>query len=116
MAIPAGGVEPDVVVAPVTELLLFEVTAQTGAEKTLVMTAVRGRERCARRRPVGVRRGGYRRHGAKTPGSENGDRQIGGIGRTLMVRGPDSLVGEWGTFEREKRKFLSLISRGSDVS
>jgi len=58
----------------------------------------------------GVRTGGHRRRwGFWTPVSEDGDRQIEGIGRPSIVRGPDSQVGRYGSFEGEKRKLLSVV-------
>ena len=44
----------------------------------------------------------------KTPGPRDVGRQVEGIGRLSIIPGPNSLAGRCGTFEGEKRKFLSV--------
>jgi len=72
--------------------------------------AVRGRGRCERRGGFGAQEGVHRRQwGKKAPGSGDVGRQVEGIGRLSIIPGPSSRAGRCGTFQGEKRKFLSVI-------
>lgn len=71
-------------------------------------------------RAAGAIRGTGRRSpktvGEKAPESGDVRRQVEGIGRLSIIPGPSSRAGRCGTFEGEKRKFLSVTGADKILS
>ena len=81
-----------------------------GARCGSVLTAMRGRERCRRRGRSGARELFTEDSGGGGSGAGDVVRQVEGNGRLSIVPRPRSRAGRCGTFEGEKREFLSVLA------